>query len=156
MIPGLIVDKTARGAKKMGPSKINLQFLEHHKDNYLGLHRDLAKISYSPQTDAALTNYKTLLELEISLLMGCDIEWGGASDFAEPEPEGAARAVLGAARRKDDDGVSSAEGCDDGAAEAARGAGPAAPASPAASPAADPAADPGINTIIAIILFIGI
>jgi hypothetical protein len=74
MVPGFIVDKSARGNKKLGPSKINLQFLEHHKHNYLDLHHDLAKISYSPQTDAALTNFKTLLELEISLLMGCDTE----------------------------------------------------------------------------------
>ena len=54
MIPGFIVDKSARGAKRLGPSKINLQFLEHHKENYLELHHDLAKISYSPQTDAAI------------------------------------------------------------------------------------------------------
>ncbi len=142
MIPGFIVDKNARGAKRMGPSKINLQFLEHHKDNYLGLHRDLAKMSYSPQTDAALTNYKTLLELEISFLMGCDIEWGGASDFAEQEPAAAAGAVLGEAGRKDDDDFSSAEGGDDGAAEA-RGAGPADTAAPAADTAASAASAGG-------------
>ncbi len=82
MIPEFIVDKAARGAKRLGPSKIYLQFLEHHKQNFLGLHHDVARISYSPQTDAALTNFKTLLELEISLLMGCYTEWTGASDFA--------------------------------------------------------------------------
>ncbi len=70
MISGFIIDMSARGAKRLGPSKINLQFLEHHKVQFLGLHRDLAKISYSPQTDAALTNTKTLIELELSLLMG--------------------------------------------------------------------------------------
>ncbi len=114
MIPRFIVDKNARTAKRMGTSKTNLQFLEHHKDNYMEIHRDLAKMSYSPQKDAALTNYKTLLELEISLLTICDIEWGGASDFAEPAPAAAAGAVLGAVGRKDDDDFSSAEGGDDG------------------------------------------
>ena len=94
MIPGFIVDKSARGAKRLGPSKINLQFLEHHKENYLELHHDLAKISYSPQTDAALTNFKTLLELEISLLMGCDTEWAERSDLADPDAASAAGAVL--------------------------------------------------------------
>ena len=110
MVPGFIVDKSARGNKKLGPSKINLQFLEHHKHNYLDLHHDLAKISYSPQTDAALTNFKTLLELEISLLMGCDTEWAEPSDFAEPDAASAAGAVLGAARQSDDDEVSSNDG----------------------------------------------
>jgi hypothetical protein len=57
--------------------------------------------------DAALTNYKTLLEQEISLLMGCYIEWGGASDFAEPVPAAAAGAVIGAAGRKADNTDSS-------------------------------------------------
>jgi hypothetical protein len=137
MIPGFIVDKTARGSKKLGPSKINLQFLQHHKDNYLELHHELAKISYSPQSDAALTNYKTLLELEISLLMGCDIEWGGASDFAEPAAAaaGAPDAVLVAAGSKDDDDDSSTEG---GGVGAAAAAGPARPADDAGPPA-DPA-----------------
>jgi hypothetical protein len=152
MIPGFIVDKAARGAKRLGPSKIKLQFLEHHKQNYLGLHHDLARISYSPQTDAALTNFKTLLELEISLLMGCDTEWAGASDFAEPEAAAAAGAVLGAARQTDDDdGSSNDENGGIGAAAAA--AGPAHGARPAgdAGPPADPAASaaPAASTVSA-------
>lgn len=158
MIPGFIVDKSARGAKRLGPSKINLQFLEHHKENYLELHHDLAKISYSPQTDAALTNFKTLLELEISLLMGCDTEWAERSDLADPDAASAAGAVLGAARPSDDDDVSSSDGAADaaappaasaapaaGAAGAARGppAASAAPAAPASAASAAPAAPAG-------------
>jgi hypothetical protein len=126
MIPGFIVDKNVRCSKKLGPSKINLQFLQHHKDNYLELHHELAKISYSPQSDAALTNYKTLLELEISLLMGCNIKWGGASDFVEPAAAaGALDAVLVVAGHKDVDDDSSTEG---GCVGAVAAAGPARPA----------------------------
>jgi hypothetical protein len=46
------------------------------------------------------------LELEISLLMGCDIEWGGEPDVQAP----AALAVLGTSEHHDDDDVSSGEG----------------------------------------------
>ena len=139
MVPGFIVDKSARGNKRLGPSKINLQFLEHHKHNYLELHHDLAKISYSPQTDAALTDFKTLLELEISLLMGCDTEWAEPSDFAEPDAASAVGAVLGAARRSDDDDVSSNDGAAAAAAPPAASAARAAAAPPAASAAASAA-----------------
>ena len=145
MIPGFIMDKSTRGAKKLSPSKINLQFLEHHKIQFLGLHRDLAKISYSPQTDAALTNFKTLLELEISLLMGCDIEWGGGSDAVEPQPAAAAGTVLGAAGATDDNDNSSNErGGEAGA--FAEAAGPANGAASAAACAANSAVDGGVGT----------
>jgi hypothetical protein len=73
MIPGFIADAASRGSRKLGPLKINLQFLEHHKNQFLELHRELIKTNYRPQTNAALQNFKTLLELEISLLMGCNI-----------------------------------------------------------------------------------
>ena len=59
---------------RLGPLKINLQFLEHHKEQFLDLHHELIKTNYGPQTNAALQNFKTLLELDISLLMGCNIE----------------------------------------------------------------------------------
>jgi hypothetical protein len=74
LIPGFIVDASAIGKHRLGPLKINLQFLEHHKDQFLELHQELIKTNYVPQTNATLQNFKTLLELEISLLMGCDIE----------------------------------------------------------------------------------
>ncbi len=149
MIPGFIVEKAARGGKRLGPSKINLQFLEHHKVQFLGIHQDLAKIGYSPQTDAALTNFKTLLELEISLLMGCDTEWAGASDFAEPAAAAAAGAVLGAVAATDDDDGSSNEIDGDGAGAdgAADDAGPpAVSAGPPAASAGPPAASVGPPT----------
>jgi enamine deaminase RidA (YjgF/YER057c/UK114 family) len=57
------------------------------------LHQELIKTNCGPQTNAALQNFKTLLKLEISLLMGCYIEWGGESEVAAPAA--AAGTVLG-------------------------------------------------------------
>ena len=144
MIPGFIIENKARGAKKLGPAKINLQFLEHHKDQFLELHRDLAKISHSPQTDAALTNTKTLIQLELSLLMGCDIDWAGASDLEDPPVAAEVVPVLPAAAANDDDDNSSNDNTGEGAAAAdpANNAGPRAAANNAGPRAAsaDPAA----------------
>ncbi len=85
----------------MGPLKINLKFLEHHKDQYLELHRELKQSNVAPQSEAALQNFKTQtqLELEISSLMGCNIQWAEPSDFAAPEA--AATSLLGAAATAD-------------------------------------------------------
>ena len=74
-VSGFITAPSGKGKAKLGPLKVSLQFLEHHKMQYLELHRDLSKIEYAPQSEAALQNFKTLLLLEISLLMGCDVEW---------------------------------------------------------------------------------
>jgi hypothetical protein len=54
---------------------LEVQFLEHHKTQYIDLHRELQKMEHSPQSQAALQNLKTLLLLEIQLLLGCDVEW---------------------------------------------------------------------------------
>ncbi len=45
-ISGFIVDASARGKHRLGPLKINLQFLEHHKDQLLELHQELIKTNY--------------------------------------------------------------------------------------------------------------
>ncbi len=66
----LSTDILIPGFSRLGPLKINLQFLEHHKDQFLEHHQELIKTNYGPQTNAALQNFKTLLKLEISLLMG--------------------------------------------------------------------------------------
>ncbi len=58
-LPGFIVDASAKGKHRLGPLKINLQFLEHHKDQLLELLMELIKTNYGPQTNA-------LLKLEIS------------------------------------------------------------------------------------------
>ena len=89
-IPGFLPDWKSKKPKAVS-LKVELQFLEHHKKLYVDLHRELIKTDYSPQSEAALQNFKTLMLLDISLLMGCDIEWaapapsisgGGANEAA--------------------------------------------------------------------------
>jgi hypothetical protein len=73
-----------------------MQFLLRHKTQCLEFHRDLSKIQYAPQTEAALQNLKTLLLLEISLLMGCDIKWAYPVAPADLSPSTDPMAVLSA------------------------------------------------------------
>ena len=83
-VAGFITEwKSGNGKNTLNPLTVELQFLEHHKTQYLDLHRDLMKIDYSQQSEAALQNFKTLVVLEISLFLGGDIEWAtspGADD----------------------------------------------------------------------------
>ena len=82
MISGFTIEPEAAGkAKKTGCIKVELQFLQKHKDLYMELHCDFSKNEYAAQSEAQLQNFKTLLLLEIALLMGTDIEWatGGAA-----------------------------------------------------------------------------
>ena len=112
MVPGFIVDPKIKGSKRIGSIKVNLQFLQNHKDLYMELHRDFTKIEYAPQSEAQLQNFKTLLLLEISLLMGSDLEWAtGGAGGAGAASEGAGGAavaseVLGSGGAGDDDEMS--------------------------------------------------
>jgi hypothetical protein len=63
MIPGFILDPKQKGKKGMGGIKVELQFLQNHKDLYLELHGEFAKNEYIPQSEAQLQNFKTLLLL---------------------------------------------------------------------------------------------
>ena len=95
MVPGFIVDPKIKGSKRIGSIKVNLQFLQNHKDLYMELHRDFTKIEYAPQSEAQLQNFKTLLLLEISLLMGSDLEWAtGGAGGAGAASEGAGGAAV--------------------------------------------------------------
>jgi hypothetical protein len=58
----------------------------------------LSKIEYSPQSEAALTNFKALLLLEIVLLSGNDYDWSSLA----VKGGGAAGAVLPAGSAHDD------------------------------------------------------
>jgi hypothetical protein len=78
-------------SKRPGHLKIILQFLEHHKDQYLELPCKLEKSDFAPQSEAALQNFKTLVELGIILLKGCNIKWAEPSYFAAPAAAGPAR-----------------------------------------------------------------
>ncbi len=118
--------------------KIDMQFLDHHRQQYLDLHADFIRIDYSPQSEAAFTNLKTLLLLEISLLHGCDYDWPPpvAGSVSEGEVLGAGAAstgeVLGPGALADDADNSGEE-------QGAPAAAPAAVPAPAAAPAAAPA-----------------
>jgi hypothetical protein len=74
-VAGLITEWKSNGKHTLKPLPIDVQFLEHHKTQYLELHRELQNLEYSRQSQAALQNLKTLLLLEIQLLLGCDVEW---------------------------------------------------------------------------------
>ncbi len=65
MSAGFITEWKSNGKKTLKPLPIDVQFLEHHKTQYLDLHRELQKLEYSPETQAALQNLKTLLLLDI-------------------------------------------------------------------------------------------
>jgi hypothetical protein len=81
--------------------KLNMQFLDHYRKQFLDLHDELIKIDYSPQAEAALTNFKTLMLLEIALLSVNDFDW---SPPAVPDD-----GVLGAAVPSDDADDSSSD-----------------------------------------------
>ena len=102
-VPGFVVDAKAKGKRNLAPMNIEMQFIEKHKKLYMDLHREFIKMEYAPQSEASLTNFQTLLLLEIGLLMGCDIDWGTAN----PEGAGGSEAILPAAENKDDGDVSS-------------------------------------------------
>ena len=106
--------------------KLDMQFLDHHRKQYLDLHAELSKIEYSPQSEAALTNFKALLLLEIVLLAGCDYDW------SPPAAGAGAGAVLPAAARSDDGDASPVEDAAEAAPAGAAAAGAAAPAGAAA------------------------
>jgi hypothetical protein len=107
--------------------KIDMQFLD--RKQYLDLHAELTKIDYSPQSEAALTNLKVLLLLEISLLHGCDFDWSPpvAGSVSEGEVLGA-----GAALAADDANNFRKE-------QGTHATAPAAVPAPAAAPASAPA-----------------
>ena len=65
----------SKSKKVLKSLKLDMQFLDHHRTQFLELHADLSKIEYSPQSEAALTKFKALLLLEIALL--CAAEWPG-------------------------------------------------------------------------------
>ena len=105
-VPDFLVDAKAK-KKTFAHQKVELQFLENHKTLYMDLHRDFTKSDYAPQSEASLQNFKTLLILEITILLGTDIEWAkgstGGAAIADPP-------VLAAgAAADDDDGSISAD-----------------------------------------------
>ena len=69
-VAGFITEwKSGKGKNTLNPLTVELQFLEHHKTQYLDLHRELMEIDYSPQSEAALQNFKTRVVLEIYIIV---------------------------------------------------------------------------------------
>ena len=82
----------SKSKKVLKSMKLDMQFLDHHRQQFLDLHAELSKIEYSPQSEAALTKFKALLLLEIALL--CAAEWRGrAGGGGGPEDGGGGRAA---------------------------------------------------------------
>ncbi len=63
-IPGFLTEWRGRAGVKgqtKSPVKVDMQFLKRHKKQLLALHAELCKVDFCPQSDAGLTNLKTLL-----------------------------------------------------------------------------------------------
>ena len=56
-VPGFLVD-AKKSKKTYAPQQVDLAFLENHKTLYLDLHREFTKSDYTPQSEAALQNFK--------------------------------------------------------------------------------------------------
>ncbi len=84
----LVTEWKAKGKNTLSPMTVDSHFLEHHKTQYLDLHSELQKIEYSQHSEAALQNFKTLLLLEIVLLLGCNVEWAAAPSLTGTQNSG--------------------------------------------------------------------
>jgi hypothetical protein len=149
-------------SKEPNPLKVEMRFLleEHHKRQSLELHRKIDQDQFCAANGSQIVNLKTLMLLDVSFLMGCDIEWeadlspsmdpmaalfagGPHADADDPDTgnngQGPAPAN-GAAAADPRVGPLAAANANAPAPAAAAGAAPAAGAVPAAAPA--PAADP--------------
>ena len=102
-VQGFLVD-AKKGKKTFAPQQLELQFLQHHKTLYLDLHREFTKSEYAPQSEASLQNFKTLLMLEIAILLGCDLEWATGSSVGTAAVAGPP--VLAAGDSADDNDAS--------------------------------------------------
>ncbi len=69
-----------KGDTNLRAMKLDMQFLDHHRKQFLDLQAELIKIDYLPQAEAALTNFNTLLLLEIALLFP-DFYWSPPTAF---------------------------------------------------------------------------
>ena len=103
-IPGFLVDARAKGKKTFAPKKVDMQFIENHRDKnlYLEFHRDFIKVDYAQQSEALLQNFQTLLILEIVLLMGCDFDWGTKRPAGAAGGDGGAADLLPSGHGNDD------------------------------------------------------
>jgi hypothetical protein len=99
--------RTAMAKQTTSEMTMELQFLEHHKKEYLELSADFASISFMPKSREALENMKNLVLLDLRILLGADIPWAHVGKQPEAPPSDLATAALLQAEGDDDDSESS-------------------------------------------------
>jgi hypothetical protein len=114
---------------------MELQFLEHHKKQYLELSTDFASISFMPKSRAALENMKELVLLDLRIFLGSDIAWSQSGKQPEAAATELAAPAISQGGAGDDDSESSR---DESAAPDKSSAAPKAAATEAAEPVPDP------------------
>jgi len=145
IIKGIILSwksRTAMAKQTTSEMTMELQFLEHHKKEYLELSTDFASISFMPKSREALENMKNLVLLDLRILLGADIPWAHVGKQPDA-PSDLATAALSQAGGGDDDSVSSKDDAAVPESAALQAAAPQAAAPDAAAPeAVAPAPDP--------------
>jgi len=135
-IKGMVLEWKSRktlAKQEMGEMTLELQFLEHHKKQYLELSADFANNSFMPQSKTALENFKELVLLDLKILMGADIAWQRPGRQPDHPAELAVAALSPAGNEDDRSGTSSDEAAADNKA---------APSQSSAKNAPAPAPDP--------------
>ena len=67
--------------------RLELQFLAHHKKQYNELGDNFSSNSHALKSRTALENFKLLIELDIKVLFGADVQWavfGNLKDHNHP------------------------------------------------------------------------
>ena len=99
--------------------KLELQFLHHHRDNYLKQCADFSQCEYSPKSKPSLESFNALLLSEAGILLGWDLEW-------RPSPQQYSGAPVGSAISADAVLPNATSGDDSSSSDADKGAGKAA------------------------------
>jgi len=114
-VPGFVLEfhrRKVMAEQKSEDFKLELQFLQHHRDNYLKQCADFSECEYSPKTRASLESFKALLLSEAAILLGWDLEWRPSPQQNSGAPVGSAisaDAVLPNATSADDNSSSDAD-----------------------------------------------
>ena len=77
-VPGFVFEFNRRkvmAEQKTEDFKLELQFLHHHRENYLKQCADFSECEYSPKSKASLESFKAFLLSEAAILLGWDLEW---------------------------------------------------------------------------------
>ena len=109
-VKGIILSwksRTAINKQTTSEMTMELQFLEHHKKQYLELSTDFASISFMPKSREALENMKELVLLDLKILLGADIAWSHSGKQPEAATTELAAAAISQAAAHDDDSESS-------------------------------------------------